>query len=303
MPWRCPRRGATGSRCGSWQAMIALRRGDLAGGARELADAARAALSRSRTPGAPRAQYYLPLARLEAELCLGRRQAGGRAGRPSTAAADQFDLARDPRYAWPLLAVGARDCTAAAAGRAAPAAVARRAADLLGRLIAAGRQDGRAGARCSRPGGCTFAAASRPRAAVVTRCRQWDAAAAAWDQLAEPYQVADRAAARRGGRAGRRRPGRRGAAAAARRPAGRPAGRAAAGRPRSRRWPGMPGWIWVRAGRQRARTGPAGPDRPRVRGAAPGRRRAGRTRRSPPSCSSRPRRPACTCRTSWPSSA
>ena len=110
---------------------IALRRGDLAG-ARELAEAASAALNRTGKQGCREAQCYLPLARLEAELLLAE-------GRPAdardvvTAAADRFDLVHDPRYAWPLLAVGARACAAAPAAVRGPAAP-ERAGDLLGRL-------------------------------------------------------------------------------------------------------------------------------------------------------------------------
>ena len=168
---------------------IALRRGDLAG-ARELADAASAALSWA-GKGCREAQYYLPLARLEAELFLAE-------GRPAdardvvTAAADRFDLGHDPRYAWPLLAVGARACAAAPATVRGPAA-AERAGDLLGRLrTLAGKMD--ASGPVQLAGRLTFAAEAGTELADESyggqALAQWDAAAAAWERVAQPYQVA-----------------------------------------------------------------------------------------------------------------
>ena len=174
---------------------IALRRGDLAG-ARELADAASAALSRTGKQGCREAQYYLPVARLEAELFLAE-------GRPAdardvvTAAADCFDLVHSPRYAWPLLAVGARACAAPATVRG-PAA-AERAGDLLGRLrTLAAKMDARGPVQLA--GRLTFAAEAGPELvdeadgdpalAHGRALAQWDAAAAAWEHAAQPYQVA-----------------------------------------------------------------------------------------------------------------
>src|SRR5262249_60937803 len=55
-------------------------------------------------------------------------------------AVDRFDLARDPRYAWPLLNVGARACAAVAAAAARDRAAAERADDLLGQLRALARK-------------------------------------------------------------------------------------------------------------------------------------------------------------------
>jgi DNA-binding CsgD family transcriptional regulator len=168
---------------------IALRRGDLAG-ARELADAVGAGLSRTGRQGCREAQYHLPLARLEAELLLAE-------GRPAdardvvTAAADRFDLVHNPRYAWPLLAVGARACAAPAAVRG-PAA-AERSGDLLGRLrTLAGKMDARGPVQLA--GRLTFAAEAGPELADEAddgqALAQWDAAAAAWERAAQPYQVA-----------------------------------------------------------------------------------------------------------------
>ena len=169
---------------------IALRRGDL-DGARAFAAAARTALSRSGYTGHKEGQYYLPLAHLETELGL----AGGRpadARDVVAAAAEGFDLVRDPRYAWPVLTVGARACAAAAAAASRDRVTAERANDLLGQLrTLAGKMD------CTGPvqqaSQLTFAAeagADPAGAAGRPALARWDAAAAAWDRVSQPYQVA-----------------------------------------------------------------------------------------------------------------
>ena len=154
---------------------IALRRGNL-DDARTLAATARTALSRSGYMGHKEGQYYLPLAHLETGLCLAE-------GRPAdardaiAATVDGFDLVHDPRYAWPILTVGARACAAAA----------ERVDDLLGELrTLAGKMD------CSGPvqraSQLTFAAetGASPAGALA----RWDAVAAAWDQAGQPYELA-----------------------------------------------------------------------------------------------------------------
>jgi DNA-binding CsgD family transcriptional regulator len=168
---------------------IAFRRGDLAG-ARELADAVRAGLSRPGRQGCREAQYFLPLAQLEAELFLAE-------GSPVdardvvTAAADRFDLVHDSRYAWPLLAVGARACAASPAlGGPAPA---ERAGDLLGRLrTLAAKMD--AWGPVQLADRLTFDAEAGAELADEADGGQalarWDVAAAAWERAAQPYQVA-----------------------------------------------------------------------------------------------------------------
>jgi len=168
---------------------IAFRRGDLAG-ARELADAASAGLSRAGKLGCREAQYYLPLAQLEAELFLAE-------GRPADArdvvmaAADRFDLVHDPRYAWPLLAAGARACAAPAAPGGP--ATAERAGDLLGRLrMLAAKMD--AWGPVQLAGRLTFTAEAGAELADEAdggqALAQWDVVAAAWERAAQPYQVA-----------------------------------------------------------------------------------------------------------------
>ena len=164
---------------------IALRRGDL-DDARTLAATARTALSRSGYVGHKEGQYYLPLAHLETGLCLAE-------GRPTdardaiAATVDGFDLVHDPRYAWPILTVGARACAAAAAAVGRDRAAAERVDDLLGELrTLAGKMD------CSGPvqqaSQLTFAAetGASPAGALA----RWDAAAAAWDQADQPYELA-----------------------------------------------------------------------------------------------------------------
>ena len=164
---------------------IALRRGDL-DDARTLAATARTALSRSGYVGHKEGQYYLPLAHLETGLCLAE-------GRPAdardaiAATVDGFDLVHDPRYAWPILTVGARACAAAAAAAGRDRAAAERVDDLLGELrTLAGKMD------CSGPvqqaSQLTFAAetGASPAGALA----RWDAVAAAWDQAGQPYELA-----------------------------------------------------------------------------------------------------------------
>jgi DNA-binding NarL/FixJ family response regulator len=114
-----------------------------------------------------------------------------------TAAADRFDLVHDARYAWPLLAVGARACAAPATVRG-PAA-AERAGDLLARLrTLAAKMD--AWGPVQLAGRLTFAAEAGPELAdeadgdpALAHGRalaRWDAVVAAWENAAQPYQEA-----------------------------------------------------------------------------------------------------------------
>ena len=170
--------------------VIAVHRGDLAG-ARAAAEATQASLSRAPYRGHRAGQYYLPQAQLQAEVCA----AGGRTG-PAldaiTAMDEQFDLARERRYAWPLITTGARICAAASPAGAGPPAAERavpgQAADLLGRLIElAGKMDALGPAQ--QAWRLTFAAVTGTGPGSPPLA-QWDAAVTAWDRLAEPYQAA-----------------------------------------------------------------------------------------------------------------
>jgi len=111
------------------------------------------------------------------------------------AAADRYDLVREPRYAWPLLTVGARACATLGAVRsAAGRAAEERAAELLGQLRVLARKMDAAGP-VQQAGRLTFAAEAGADPADVEGSGQalarWDAAAAAWDRAAQPYQLAE----------------------------------------------------------------------------------------------------------------
>jgi DNA-binding CsgD family transcriptional regulator len=169
---------------------VALARGDLPGAARSAA-----ACRRALAGFGYRDQLHLPLARLETELHLAQKRNGdmlAAAGR----ALDRFDLQRSPRYAWPLLAAGARGC-AAALGYAAAASdhgLAESARHLLDRLRSlADKLD--ATGPLQEAHRLTFAAeaarADDPAGAPgADPLAGWDAAARAWDRLGQPYELA-----------------------------------------------------------------------------------------------------------------
>jgi DNA-binding CsgD family transcriptional regulator/tetratricopeptide (TPR) repeat protein len=186
---------------------IALRRGDVVA-ARAMAAAARTMLGRARYQGHHEGQYYLPMAQLEAEVHAAE---GNQAQALDTIAdaIDRFDLARDPRYAWPLLTASARICVAAARDRA----VAEQAQEVLGPLCTlAGKLDTSGPVREANwltftaaagtslagtdPDGAAPASpsAASPSPASADDAQQalarWDAAAAAWDGVHQPYERA-----------------------------------------------------------------------------------------------------------------
>jgi DNA-binding CsgD family transcriptional regulator len=168
---------------------VTLARGDLPGAA-ELAATCRGALAGF----GYRDQNHLPLARLETELRLAQGNAAD-ALAVAEQALDCFNLLHSPRYAWPLLAAGARACAAALASAAATghdqAGRARRLLDrlrgLADKLAATGplqeahrltfaAEAAQAGDTAGGPGPDLLAA--------------WDAAAQAWDRLGQPYPMA-----------------------------------------------------------------------------------------------------------------
>jgi DNA-binding CsgD family transcriptional regulator len=180
---------------------IAMRRGDIASAGTALAAAA-GGLERAGYRGHHENQWWLPLAHFEAELLLAQDKAAN-AVDAVAAAMDHHDLLLTPRYAWPLLAVGARACAAtiSQAGRVPVLG----AEDLLGRLRelarkmdAAGpvQQANRltfvaeAGAGFDRAAGGEPGAAAGPRHGADQALARWDAAAEAWQRLAQPYQEA-----------------------------------------------------------------------------------------------------------------
>jgi len=181
--------------------IVPLRRGDLDRAAR-LAAAARSSLSSdpliSHDRGVMTLQFQLPLAQLETELLLAKGRLAD-AVAASAAAADRFDLARHPRYSWPLLTTAARAC----GGASQPIAVARgrapadQARELLGRLrTLAGKMH--ASGPVERASQLTFTAETdsavgegptRPRDGRAALAN-WDGAAAAWETLSQPYPLA-----------------------------------------------------------------------------------------------------------------
>jgi len=169
--------------------VIALRRGDLAA-ARAMATAARTMLGRARYQGRHEGQYYLPIVQLEAELYAAEGNQAEALG-AIAGALDRFDLVRDPRYAWPLLTASALICAAASQDRA----LAEPAQQVLGPLrTLAGKMDTSGPVREANR--LTFAAAAGPGpdgagpAAAERSLVGWDAAAAAWDGVDQPYERA-----------------------------------------------------------------------------------------------------------------
>jgi DNA-binding CsgD family transcriptional regulator len=143
-------------------------------------------------------EHQLPLARLETELRLAQ-------GRPAAALAaiedalDGFDLLRSPRYAWPLLAAGARACAPAATAR--DQALTTRAGALRDRLrTAAGKlaADGLAqrahqltvaAELMSADGSPAAPGPGQPQPSGGARAA-WDDAARAWEEVGQPYPLA-----------------------------------------------------------------------------------------------------------------
>jgi len=181
-----------GTRAALWQLAgdVAIARGDLPGAA-DSAAACRSALAGF----GYRDQNHLPLARLETELHRAQDRLGD-ALAVVEHALDDFALPRSPRYAWPLLAAGARAC-AAAPGDAAAArdhGLAEQARQLLDRLRGLAEKLKVTGP-LEAAHRLTFAAeaagangvAGAPGADLLDA---WDAAARAWDRLGQPYELA-----------------------------------------------------------------------------------------------------------------
>ena len=174
---------------------IALRRGDL-GEALEHAAAARSALGSAGFKH--RAQHDIPLTQLDVELCLASGKPGD-ALAAVTAVDGRLDLAEDARYAWPLLAAAARAAAAAAAAAGAGAVSGDgQPADVLHRLRALAAQMPAFGP-VQRANRLTFSAEALRAAAVAEPgpgqseagddkvLAAFDAAAAAWERVGDPY--------------------------------------------------------------------------------------------------------------------
>ena len=172
---------------------IALARGDLAVAAQAVL-AARDALSSARYED----QHQLPLARLEILVTLG-------SGGPAAALAatsqvmDRFELSgSSPRYAWPVVAAGASAVLAAArlAGVARDERLHDEAAALAERLRTVAEKLATFGP-VQRAFQLTFAAADAHAARLLAGGEPgelvdaWDAAAAGWAGLGEPYPLGE----------------------------------------------------------------------------------------------------------------
>jgi len=170
-------------------AEMALARGDLPGAAGSAA-ASRGARARDRYWD----QNHLPLARLEIELHLAQDHPG-EAVAVAGQALDRCAVVDSPRYAWPLLAAGARACAAAAGGAAAREQdLADRAHRLLERLRGLAAKMDATGplqeahrltfaAEAARAGDAAAAPGTDPWPA-------WEAAAQEWERLDQPYELA-----------------------------------------------------------------------------------------------------------------
>ena len=178
---------------------IALARGDS-----DRATRSAAAMRRAIAGVHYREPHHLPLARLEMELHL----AQGRAGEALAAAEGalgRFDLRHSPRYAWPLIAAGARACGTAIKSPAAARdhELSGRARRLLGRLRAQAEQIDAAGP-VEQAHRLTFTAEAAQAgdlggAADADALDAWDAAATAWQRTRSALPAGVRAAVRGGG--------------------------------------------------------------------------------------------------------
>jgi DNA-binding CsgD family transcriptional regulator len=174
-------------------AELALARGDLAAAAGYVASI-RSVLDHIMYQD----QHHLALVRLEAGVLLAE-------GRPGEAlsvvedALDRYDVLQGPRYAWPVLVVGARACAEAAAFRdREPRA---KAAVLYGRLRAVADKLA-ADAPAQHAHRLTFAAEAERASGALAGAERgelprqagtsvlWDEAAQAWEALDEPYPLA-----------------------------------------------------------------------------------------------------------------
>ncbi|MGH3098217.1 MAG: helix-turn-helix transcriptional regulator [Streptosporangiales bacterium] len=127
----------------------------------------------------PEPQARIPAVSGEAALAL----AEGRPGDAATIVAGVVDdpSARDPRYTWPLLAIGGRAAADLAAAGATDTAVLDRLRGLASTLPAYGPMDE---ARAM-----TFRA-EVARATGAATAGTWQAVVGAWDALAQPYEAA-----------------------------------------------------------------------------------------------------------------
>jgi DNA-binding CsgD family transcriptional regulator len=151
------------------RAKIALARGDVAPAEKALAFARDVFAA----GGGPAVDPWLPL-RLEAELRLAQDRVAEAAAVIEQGVADA-DLRRSERFTWPMLAVGARVAAADAPG-------------LLDRLRRRAAETAVIGPAL-RALALTFAAEADRAAGIVARA-PWDEAVAAWEEVGNPYRLA-----------------------------------------------------------------------------------------------------------------
>src|SRR5262249_54920334 len=142
-----------------------------------------------------RSQHDIPLTQLDVELCLAHGKPGD-ALAAVTAITGRLDLGEDARYAWPLPAAAAR--AAAAAAGAGAVSGGGQPADVLQRLRALAAQMPAFGP-VQRANRLTFSAEALCAAAVAEPGQgqseagggkvlaAFDAAAAAWERVGDPY--------------------------------------------------------------------------------------------------------------------
>jgi DNA-binding CsgD family transcriptional regulator/tetratricopeptide (TPR) repeat protein len=169
------------------RAFLLVLRGQIAVARGEQETAARIVQQLSSQPSGSQAesQIALPIARLTMEFLLAQGDLAGALAAARTIPARHLDA--EPRYLWPLLATGMRTCADVGAAcltdEAGDPAELRRALE-------------REAASIPRPGPVERAhaavfAAEASRAAGHLDLAAWDAAAAAWEGLGQPYLLAD----------------------------------------------------------------------------------------------------------------
>ena len=129
-------------------------------------------------------QLALPVACLTTDVLLAQGDLAGALAATRTACAQHMDA--EPRYLWPLLATGMRACAEAGPARLPPE---------VGGRAEVQRALERAAAGIPRPGPVEQAHAAvfdaeASRAAGHPDRAAWDAAAAAWESLGQPYPLA-----------------------------------------------------------------------------------------------------------------
>jgi DNA-binding CsgD family transcriptional regulator/tetratricopeptide (TPR) repeat protein len=166
---------------------VALARGDLAGAAASVA-----ACHDTLAGFGYRDQNQLPLADIDIRLSLAQGSTGD-ALATAGQALDRYDVARSPRYAWPLLAVSARACAAALSSGAADRGdgLAGRGRLLLDQLRALAEVMDATGP-LQQAHQLTFTAESARAEGAPANDAQavWDAAAQSWDRLSQPHPLA-----------------------------------------------------------------------------------------------------------------